>query len=322
MLILQQYIQEVLFRQRICVVPHVGTFSIQHFPARYNAGAQTLLPPRDQVVFTQAWQDDGSCLEWIALKENLVPAVAQRKLEKYIEEFKEALQPGQALELPGIGKLQGDFAGNLHFHAEELPVDPADLSIAPIQRQEPSTPSAPPPAIAPTTAMTPVEPPVPPSSAPVEPVMTPEEENTLEAVTEGSIFKWWWAVAGAVILLGGLAVWWYIGHQGGDNTPAGTPSPVVITDTTQHAAADSSLAAKPAASDSISYFIVLEEFQDSLSAAKKAVKRQGWKQNVVMYRRDNLYKVAVPVRSLPIDTTSELQENRSKYGINKAYLEY
>lgn len=319
MLILQQYIQEVLFRQRICVVPQIGTFSIQHFPARYNAGAQTLLPPRDQVVFTQSWQDDGSCLEWIALKENLVPAVAQRKLEKYIEEFKEALQPGQALELPGIGKLQGDFAGNLHFHPEELPVDPSDLPIMPILREDPGAPSTSVPAVAPTTAITPVEPPAPPAGAPVEPVMTPEEENTLEAVTEGSIFKWWWAVAGALILLGGLGAWWYIGHQ----APVNIPAPVVTTDTTKHvAASDSSLAATPAVSDSISYFVVLEEFQDSLSAAKKAVKRQSWKQNVVMYRRDNVYKVAVPVRSLPIDTTSELQENRSKYGINKAYLEY
>lgn len=318
MLILQQYIQEVLFRQRICVVPHIGTFSIQHFPARYNAGAQTLLPPRDQVVFTQSWQDDGSCLEWIALKENLVPAVAQRKLEKYIEEFREALQPGQALELPGIGKLQGDFAGNLHFHPEELPVDPADISIAPIQREEPAVPSAPS-AIPPASAMTPAEVPVPPSAEAVEPVMTLEEENTLEAVTEGSIFRWWWAVAGAVILLGGLAAWWYIGRQ----APVNIPAPVVTIDSTKHSPApDSSRAAMPAVSDSISYFVVLEEFQDSLSAAKKAVKRQSWKQNVVMYRRDNLYKVAVPVRSLPIDTTSELQENRSKFGINKAYLEY
>lgn len=317
MLILQQYIQEVLFRQRICVVPHIGTFSVQHFPARYNAGAQTLLPPRDQVVFTQSWQDDGSCLEWIALKENLVPAVAQRKLEKYIEEFKEALQPGQALELPGIGRLQGDFAGNLHFHPEELPVDPADLPITPVQRQEPVTPAAPP-AAAPVAAATP-EPPV---STPVEPVMTPEEENTLEAVTEGSIFKWWWAVAGALILLGGLAAWWYIGRQGGDNTPVSTPAAPVAADTTQQAVSDSSVATTPATPDSISYFIVLEEFPDSLTAAKKTAKRQAWEQNVVMIHRGNRYKVAVPVTSLPIDTTSELQDKRSKYGINKAYLEY
>lgn len=319
MLILQQYIQEVLFRQRICVVPHIGTFSIQHFPARYNAGAQTLLPPRDQVVFTQTWQDDGSCQEWIALKENLVPAVAQRKLEKYIEEFKAALQPGQALELPGIGKLQGDFAGNLHFYAEELPVDPADLPIAPVQRQEPAAP----PAVVPTAALTPVEPPMPPEM-PVEPVMTEEEENTLEAVTEGSIFKWWWAVGGAFILLGGLAAWWYIGRQGGDhNVPANAPAVFVITDTTQHHATDS-VATAPPVSDSISYFIVLDEYQDSLSAAKKKATRESWEKEkgtvFVTYHRDNRYKVALPVRSLPIDTTSELQAIKSKYG--KAYLEH
>ncbi|WP_212002914.1 hypothetical protein [Chitinophaga sp. HK235] len=322
MLVLQQYIQEVLFRQRVCVVPHVGTFSIQHFPARYDAATQTLLPPRDQVIFSQSWQDDGSCLEWIALKENLVPSVAQRKLEKYLEEFKAALESGKTLELPGIGRLQGDFTGNLHFYAEELPVNPADLPIAPIQREEPPAPAALP-AIQPTMAVTPVTPPKPPE--PVEPLMTAAEEDTLEAVTEGGIFKWWWAVAGAVILLGGLGAWWYIGRQSVHEVPPPAPArpPAdTVVDTTQQAPSETVTTAVPAAPDSISYFVILEEYKDSLTAAHKVAKRKSWEQNVVLYHKDNLYKVAVPVKSLPIDTTSVLQEKQSEFKIHKAYLEF
>lgn len=315
-MILQQYIQEVLFRQRVCIVPQIGTFSVQHFPAQYNVAAQTLTPPRDQVIFSQSWQDDGSCLEWIALKENLVPAVAQRKLEKYLEEFKAVLQSG-TLELPGIGKLQGDFTGNIHFYPEELPVDAESLNITPIQRQEPPAAApAPPPAPVPPAPQpvdnTPVE--------PVEPVMTEEEEDTLEAVREGGVFKWWQAVAAAVFLIGGLGVWWYVSHQSGSGTPE-PASTAAVADTAAKAPADT-VAAAPAVPDSISYHVVLEEFKDSLRAAHQAAKRKAWGQDVVMYKRDNIYKVAAPVKSLPIDTTSKLQEKRSEFKINKAYLEY
>ncbi|CAL1517106.1 hypothetical protein [Chitinophaga sp. MM2321] len=327
-LILQQYIQEVLFRQRVCVVPQLGTFTLQHFPAQYNAAAQTLTAPRDQVTFSRSWQDDGSCLEWIALKENLVPAVAQRKLEKYLEDLKTTLQSGKPLHLPGIGQLQGDFTGNIHFHPEELPVDQESLPIAPINRQD-ATDTLNTTNITATSA-TPDTTPA--STTPdyeqMEPVMTAEEEETLDAVAEESIFKWWWAIAGIVFIAGGLGTWWYVNSQT-QPVETATPAPDIAAtaDSLQrvNAMADSLTAvaaADRAANDSVSYFVVIEEFTDSTKAARQVARRLGWEQNVVMYKRDDTYKVAAPVRSLPVDTTAELQKTKELFKTNKAYLEF
>ncbi|WP_160716559.1 hypothetical protein [Chitinophaga solisilvae] len=305
-MIIQQYIQEVLFRQRVCVVPQLGTFSIQHFPAQYNASAQTLMPPRDQIIFSQSWQDDGSLLEWIGLKENLVPSVAQRKMEKYLEELKASLKDGKTLELAGIGKLQGDFTGNVHFYAEELPINPESLPISPIHRQ-PATPVAP-------------EPPVPTEPLPLqelEPVMTEEEEDTLEAVTDNSIFSWWRATAALAFLLGGLAIWYFVSRQAPRAETAETPDmPAHDTAATAVTPADSAtIAATPVVSDSISYLIVIEAYKDSTTAAKKMARRKSWKQfELVLIKKDSLYSIALPVTSLPADTTARLDSTRSKYG--------
>ncbi|HVI49119.1 MAG TPA: hypothetical protein VM802_29905 [Chitinophaga sp.] len=322
-MILQQYIQEVLFRQRVCVVPQLGTFTVQHFPAQYNSDAQTLTPPRDQVIFSQSWQDDGSCLEWIALKENLVPAVAQRKLERYTEELKAALRSGNPIELPGIGQLQGDFAGNINFLPETLPVNQDALTITPIHRETPLRQESPPADDTPSTA--------PSLHTSTEPIMTREEEATLEAVTEESIFKWWWAVAGAVIIIGGLGTWWYISNRSTSSGSSPAESTEITADTIHHhhqASPDSAqgatatVAPPPApVNDSLSYYVVIDTYEDSLRAVKQTARRNGWKQNVVMYKRNDQYKVAIPVKSLPADTARVLEEKRKEFKTNKAYLE-
>ncbi|PSL46607.1 hypothetical protein CLV51_103588 [Chitinophaga niastensis] len=309
-MILQQYIQEVLFKQRVCVVPQLGTFTVQHFPAQYNVAAHTLTAPREQVIFTQQWQDDGSCLEWIALKENLVPAVAQRKMEKYLEELKTTLQSGKPLVLPGIGQLQGDFTGNIHFHAEILPVEQESIPITPIQRQETKAPAPAPQA-------------PPPVTMPLEPMMTEEMEDTLEAVTEEGGFKWWWAGIPIAMVVIGLATWWYVSSQ------AGSPGPqvqAVNTDSIKaKQLADSIKAATPVTPpppDTLAYFAVVEEFKDSVRAARQTAKRQAWKQEVVMYKRGNSYKVAAPIRSIASDTTAELEKKKVYFKNNRIYLDF
>ncbi|WP_143310180.1 HU domain-containing protein [Chitinophaga vietnamensis] len=318
-MVLQQYIQEVLFRQRVCVVPHLGTFRIEHFPAQYNVSAQTLTAPRDQVLFTQTWQDDGSCLEWIALKENLVPSVAQRKLEKYLDELKEELKTGKPMILPGIGQLQGDFAGNIHFYAEELPLSQDTLSLRPIRQEEAAPAPAPTPA-APAASIT-----IPPAHAeqqPLEPIMTEEAEETLETITEESGFKWWWAAVPVAAIIGGLAIWWYVSNQ---STPVAMPTP--NTDTVKHESltpadslqqADSTHAALTA-TPTLNYFAVVAEFADSVKALKFEKRQKGWGREVVMYKRNDLFKVAVPLSGA--DSLKALDSIKAAFG-NKAYLEY
>ncbi|NIG53748.1 hypothetical protein [Chitinophaga sp. Cy-1792] len=315
-MILQQYIQEVLFRQRVCVIPQLGTFTLQHFPAQYNVKTQTLTPPWEQVLFSQTYQDDGSCLEWIALKENLVPSVAQMKLEKYLEEMKTELKTGKPMELPGIGVLQGDFTGNIHFFAERLPVTQDTIDLQPI-RQESETSKQP---------AAPVEPP----NEAVEPIMTAEVEDTLEAIENEGGFKWWWAVIPVVLILGGVAAWWYVTqqHMSVDMAPPKTDSvavtaPPVQQDSTAMAPVDSSAAvvAVPA-TDTLKYVAVYATFKntpkDSTVAYKAFEKQQSWGRTQVIIFKDSLYKLAVPVNNA--DTTGEADRVSKEFGA-KARLE-
>lgn len=299
------------------MVPQLGTFSVQHFPARYNPDAQTLTAPREQVMFTQQWQDDGSCVEWIALKENLVPAVAQRKLEKYLAELKAGLQSGTPLVLPGIGQLQGDFTGNIHFHAEELPIEKETIGITPIERTDNKS-----------TVFTNN---IPAAAAPpehmeaVEPIMTEEAEDTLEAVTEESGFKWWWAGIPVAAIIIGLAAWWYtssVATAVNESAP-----PPAIDSTAQQAAIDS--LQQVAAADSIAaantehtYFAVINKYKDSSEAVRIQKKQALWHRVLVVYKRDSLFRTAVELHSLPADTTIRLDTVRNVFKRKDIYLEY
>lgn len=314
-MMLEQYIQEVLFKQRVCVVPQLGTFSVQHFPAHYNTHAQTLTAPREQVMFTQQWQDDGSCVEWIALKENLVPAVAQRKLEKYLEELKDGLKSGTPLVLPGIGQLQGDFAGNIHFHAEELPIEKATLDLAPIERADPK----------PVAFTPPVPEPAPEQKQALEPIMTEEVEETLEAVTEESGFKWWWAALPIAAIVIGLAAWWYI--SGVSTAVSASAPPVNMDSVAQRAAIDSlqqvAIADSIAAANAVhTYFAVTKSFKDSSAAVKEQKKQGNWGRALVIYKRDSLFRTAVELHVLPADTTLRLDSIRTEFKRQDIYLEY
>jgi hypothetical protein len=311
-MILQQYIQEVLFKQRVCVVPQLGTFSVQHFPAHYNTQAQTLTAPREQVMFTQQWQDDGSCVEWIALKENLVPAVAQRKLEKYLEELKAGLKSGTPLVLPGIGQLQGDFTGNIHFHAEELPVEKETIDITPIERTDNKPTSFAPPVPTEQTQQA------------LEPIMTEEVEDTLEAVTEESGFKWWWAAIPVAAIIIGLAAWWYTSSVAtavseSTNTAAAdsTAQQAAIDSVKQVAIADSIAAANAAHT----YFVVIKTYKDSSEAVKAQKKQAKWDRTLVIYKRDSLFRTAVELHAFPADTTARLDSIRAVFG-KSVYLEW
>lgn len=315
-MILQQYIQEVLFKQRVCVVPQLGTFSVQHFPAHYNTHAHTLTPPREQVMFTRQWQDDGSCVEWIALKENLVPAVAQRKLEKYLEELKADLQSGKPVVLPGIGQLQGDFAGNIHFHAEELPVEKETLDIRPIERTTDQRSANTAPAFVP-----------PPPPEALEPIMTEEVEDTLEAVTEESGFKWWWAAIPIAAIVIGLAAWWYLSGVSKavresetlpDNDVTAQQLAAAAADSLQKALADSTA---KAAITPITYYAVVERYKDSSAAAKMQRKQAAWGKTLVLYKRDSMFRTAVELHSLAADTLIQRDSVRKIFG-SKVFLEF
>ena len=127
-------------------MPGLGTFTLQYSSARYNPADRSLDPPAQQVSFDEKWTDDGSCVEWISLKENLVPAVAELKLNKYVDALKAELESGHPLEIPGIGTLQTNSQGRIAFREEGLPSRPDTLHLRQVNFGDPAAPTWTPPA--------------------------------------------------------------------------------------------------------------------------------------------------------------------------------
>jgi nucleoid DNA-binding protein len=135
-LVLQQYIQEILFRQHICCLPQLGVFRLTHTPARYDVTSKTILPPGEIITFDETLTNDGGLLEWISQKEHLVPAIAQLKMEKYLDDFRKVLKNGEAIVIPGVGQLQANNVGRISFDQEPPALTRDVLHVSPVIRQD------------------------------------------------------------------------------------------------------------------------------------------------------------------------------------------
>lgn len=299
-MILLQYIQDVLTRQQVCCLPHIGTFTLQHIPSRYNVVDHTITPPGQAVTFDNKWTDDGSAAEWIAQKENLVPAVAQRKLDKYTDELKATLQAGQPLVIPGIGSLKADALQHIYLEPEVLPEIKDDILLRPVIR----TDQAPPKITRGTTEVV---------AQQVVEHLTPVQE---ESPSPG--FRWWWIAAPLATILIAIIIWWiFTGKQTPAPTaaiPANTPAAAqadtmnIETGTVTPDSAVATTTASPAPSDTLQYFVVFAAYADSAKAGRQYHKlKELWGQDVVRFDKPTSptpYQLAVPFRSLPADTTA------------------
>jgi nucleoid DNA-binding protein len=292
---LQQYITEVLFKQQTCSLPQVGTFTIQHIPAHFSVVEQVLTPPRQQVSFETRWEDDGSCLHWISQKENLIESVASLKLEKYLQEFREMLQSGQPVDLPGIGSLRLDPLGQVRFTAQELPDAWQPLELAPVLRSDAS-----PKVLQGTTEV-------------VNHEVVEHTEAVLEDEPRGR-FRWWWVALPLAVIGIGLAAWIFR-DQIMPPAPASKAPEQAVTTPVQ----DSIPAAAetvPPVNDSISYYVVFEKFPSKEKAEKKLAQRIAWGHSeVVLFASGDsaVYHLAVPFRSLPADTTAAKDSVAEKF---------
>ncbi|MGX5817292.1 HU domain-containing protein [Chitinophaga lutea] len=303
---LQQYITEVLFKQQACSVPQVGTFTIQHIPAHYSVVDQVLTPPRRQINFETRWEDDGSFLHWISQRENLVEAVARIKMDKYLQDFRETLQTGQPVDLPGIGNLRLDPFGQVLFTPQEQPDAWRPISVQPVLRPE----------VAPKVLQGNTE------------VVNQEVVEHMTVVPDSyesqGRFRWWWVALPLIVIAAGLS--WFLlkehfaGYSLVEEKPepvAPAPPPPPAPDTT------TAVAAVPPVSDSILYYVVFQEFKARKDAEKMYNTHQKWDHpEVVLYAgKDSVYNLAVAFRTLPADTTMAKDSVRNKYKA-KVWIEY
>jgi hypothetical protein len=318
--VLQQYIQEVLYRQHTCSLPKIGTFTLQHTSARYDVTDNTIEPPAEKIVFDENWTDDGRCAEWIANKEHLVLSVARLKMDKYIDELKAVLQTGRPLLIPGVGQLQANTIGIVSFTPETMPITMDTLHVKPVIRTDVShkitvgnT------EMVGTTVMNHL------TASPDHTTSTTEYPDFPESTSR---FRWWWIAAPVGALFFAWLVWWLAERQDANANKAPEAVPVVDTVKPVVKPVDTlpPVAAVPPPSDTISYYAVVETFTDHKMAVKKYAKRTGNAPKVTYKLQDingdsSLWEIAIPLRSVPADTT-KMKDSIRTLIIQKIHLRF
>jgi hypothetical protein len=310
-LVLEQYIQEVLFRQHTCSLPKIGTFTVQHTSARYDVTNNTIEAPGEKIIFEDTWVDDGRCAEWIAHKEHLVLSIARLKMDKYIEEFKATLQTGRPIVIEGVGQLQSNTIGIISFISENMPITWETLHVKPVIRTDASHKI--------TVGNKEIV------GDQVTNHLTASPDHTTSTIDypdfpeSDSRFRWWWVLAPIGAIVFAALVWWLAEQQDKYGVVA-TASKEVDTVAQQQVIKPDTLsqAVTPPVSDTIEYYAVIETFHDRNLAEKKYARRKdafGQKDLQLLYTASDstLFKIAEPIRSLREDTVKMKDSMKIKY---------
>ncbi|RAJ05087.1 hypothetical protein LX64_02241 [Chitinophaga skermanii] len=322
---LQQYITEVLFKQQTCCVPYIGTFTIEHIPSQFDVADKTLLPPRQQIKFSEAWIDDGSCVQWISHKENLISSVAELKLKKYLESFKATLQTGQPIILQGIGVLRLDAQEHIQFIPQHMPDTWDSLKVQPIYKSEPG-----------------------PVNVRIGEAVTVNKEvvEHLQAAPsdsfeEGSRLKWWW-IALPVLAVGAVVFVWMRYKTvipGQESIIPATPNtkdqhiPAVKADSAALSPAPvDTVVSEPVpqpvhviSPDSTIHYKVVFESKPNLKAAEKRVnqlKSFGADAEFIKGVDSTDFKIAIRTSSKVKDTADNVEKIKRNYGSKAASIIY
>lgn len=318
-MVLQQYIQDVLYRQHTCSLPKIGTFRVQHTPARYDVTNNTIEAPGEKIIFEETWVDDDRCAEWIAHKEHLVLSVARLKADKYIEEFKAALQTGRPVVIEGVGQLQANTIGLVSFVAEDMPITWERLRVNPVIRPDASHKI--------TVGDKEVIDQQVTNHLTASPDHTTATQDYPDFPESDSRFRWWWVYAPVGAILFAVLVWWLAEQQDKNGVITASTAAVDTMDLKSDIKQADTLpqAVTPPVEDTIEYYAVIETFHDRNKAEKKYARRKdAFKQNVQLLYTANdstLFKIAVPLRSIRADTT-KLKDSVTNEYKTKTFLQF
>lgn len=351
-MVLQQYIQEILFRQHTCCLPQLGVFKLTHTPARYDVTNKTISPPGEIITFEETLTNDGGLLEWISQKELLVPAIAQLKMEKYIDDFKKILKKGEAVVIPGVGKLHANAVGRISFEQEPPAITRDVLHVSPVIRQDashkvtvgtkevvnkqvvdhltasssssPASTSSAAPSSSPAQVASSDQSVKPPSAT------VPAEDYEYEGYASEipSKLRWLWIAIPVACVATAAIVWWSVNRNRPQITRAESavnPPPVEALPVPQQVSADSSAQAAAAATATpamLEYDVFFQVFKTRKAGENMYRKQKGWGQPVVLKASNDssVFKLGEHFRTPAADTTVMKDSVGKKYSA-KVFLE-
>jgi hypothetical protein len=324
-------------------------FKLTHTPARYDVTNKTISPPGEIITFEETLTNDGGLVEWISQKELLVPAIAQLKMEKYIDEFRQLLKKGEPVVIPGVGKLHADAVGRISFEQEPPAITRDILHVSPVIRQDAShkvtvgtkevvnkqvvdhltaSPSS---SSSSSSSSTSSAPPVSPATSSGEGVKPPATTATTAATEEyeyegytreiPSKLRWLWIAIPVASVATAVIVWYSVNKNRPEITRAESaqnPAPVEATPVPAPPAADSSsqvAAAAPATPAILEYDVIFQVFNTRKDGEKMYRKQKGWGQPVVLRvnRDSSSFMLGEHFRTPAADTTTMKDSMTKKY---------
>lgn len=115
---ISRYLAALIKANRELIVPGLGTFHKEQFPARYDAASGTFLPPAEHIAFHTDFTEDHTLLNHIIQAEHADKKSAKDFLDEYINNLKDLLNTTEFIKIDALGTFEKSGNGFL-FEADE-----------------------------------------------------------------------------------------------------------------------------------------------------------------------------------------------------------
>lgn len=319
-------ISDTLQLQGQCFLPGIGLLHIVRSPAEKSYQKNQLAPPSYEIVLDpthRGGKPEISVEQRIADTHGMTLPEAQKAWKATADQIREKLSTGSSVELEGLGLLNIGEEGIISFVGTHIPSPVYDtISLESIKRLTGKSAVVTAPAV--TDAGT--------EDKSIEEVHSSEQGEAALPAPESTRQPRprWWIVGSIVVLI--LVGWFtYRGtmqrrkhatHIAKILHKADAPESRKLPRTDSLALLADTVGTQVTGNDSIHYFIVIAEYKDENRALRQYKKMRNWGHPVELRTLDSVtYKLALPVTSLPGDTTIQLVNMMKLYG-EKTHIEY
>lgn len=113
-------ITSYLLQSKECTLPGIGSFKINSIPAIADAANKQILPPNDEIFFTEKENVNfGGLAKYIAAKKNIDIKSAEEQLNDFCKEWNGKIKTGEELHFETIGTIKKNSEGNIYFEKAE-----------------------------------------------------------------------------------------------------------------------------------------------------------------------------------------------------------
>lgn len=304
------YIPEILYRERKCQLPGLGSFELTEKPSFLNVEEKKIFPSSWEIRFNQECENDWERFsDFIAIKENIPHSIAKFQLECEIENLKSIIDIQGVLRIPLVGKISGSCKAD-KIYLQEYPLNEG----RPILKVKPIIFSK---SLEPEQLLIPIK--------MHEEIKSNDKENGFTLFQERLKIKW---VFGLFILILLITIgWWqlnsyHIFYQKRVNSslkqefrnqlPASfsfDPEKLnykVVPRKLYNGNAKNS--------DTIEYSIIIKKFINTRKAKEFFKVMKNWGHKVNLITDSPFILISIPFRTLPIDSSKNLKNLSRVYG--------